>query len=82
MPFVKIMELKNEIEANLLAAVLHERRIPHAVRRYADPVLGGFFQTEFGWGCLEGEEGDAEAIRQVFADLKAASAETVDEAAE
>ncbi len=82
MPFVKIMELKNEIEANLLAAVLRERRIPHAVRRYADPVLGGFFQTEFGWGCLEGEADDAEAIRQVCADFKAAPAEPVDEAAE
>ncbi len=82
MSLVKILELKNEIEAHRLDSLLADKHIPHVVRRYSNPALGGFFQTEFGWGCLEGEAEDAAAIRAVHADLKAAAAGTVDETAE
>jgi hypothetical protein len=82
MPFVKLLELKNEIEAQLLQSLLEERKIPHAVKRYANPALGGFFQTEFGWGCLEGAPEDAEAIRALYDDIKAATVETDNETVE
>ena len=81
MMFDKILELENEIEAGLLEAVLNGKKIPHRIRRYADPALGGFFQTELGWGCLEAAAEDAAAIQAVYSDLKKSVTETEDEAA-
>lgn len=73
MAFTRILELKNEIEANLLSSLLDERKIAHVVRRTSNPALEGFFQTNFGWGWLEADERDAAAIRETCADLRAAS---------
>ncbi len=69
MAFKKILDIKNEIEANLLSSVLEEKKIPHVVRRNANPALEGFFQSRFGWGWLEADESDAAAIRETYADL-------------
>ena len=82
MSFVKILELENEVDARLMEAVLNEKKIPYVVRRYPDPALGGFFQTELGWGCLEAKENDAEAIRAVYRDLKTGATEAKDEASQ
>jgi hypothetical protein len=71
MAYSKVLELKNEVEANLLASILEERAIPHLIKRRANPAFEGFFQREFGWGWVEAEPESAEAIREIYADLHA-----------
>lgn len=49
---VKILVLKNEIEALLLDEILTEKNIPHILRSYHDSVMDGIWQTESVWGHL------------------------------
>ena len=48
---IKIAELENEFEAQLLAGVLTERNIPHLLKSYFDSAYDGLFQRQKGWGC-------------------------------
>ncbi|MBN2351257.1 MAG: hypothetical protein JXD23_01720 [Spirochaetales bacterium] len=74
MAFQKILEFSNQVEAELLASILQERKIRHVIRQYANTALQGFFQNRFGWGWLEADEEDAAAIRETHADLRASAA--------
>ena len=48
--FVKISNLENAIEAQLLESILTELDIPHNIRSFHDTAYNGLFQFQKGWG--------------------------------
>jgi hypothetical protein len=66
---VKIMMLKNEIEAMLLDEILNEKDIPHMLRSYHDSALDGLWQTQSIWGHLEAPEENREEILQIYKEM-------------
>ncbi len=50
--YVKAVTLDNEIEAQLIASILSERRIPYRMGSYHDTAYDGLFQTQKGWGYI------------------------------
>jgi hypothetical protein len=48
--YVKVAVLDNQFEAQVLADILAERRIPHSMRSYYDAAYDGLFQMQKGWG--------------------------------
>ncbi len=50
--FVKISNLENAIEAQLLESILTERDIPHNIRSFHDTAYDGLFQFQKGWGKI------------------------------
>lgn len=52
-PFVKIIELRNEMIAGALSLELKEKGISHLIRSYRDTAFDGLFQGQKGWGRIE-----------------------------
>jgi len=50
MAYIKIAEIENLIEAQVLESVLNEREIPHRIRSFHDTAYDGLFQFQKGWG--------------------------------
>ena len=50
MTYVKIANIENLIEAQVLESVLKEREIPHRIRSFHDTAYDGLFQFQKGWG--------------------------------
>jgi hypothetical protein len=63
---VKILMLKNELEAMLLDEILTDKQIPHLVRSYHDSAYDGLWQTQSGWGHIEAPEEFAEEILSTY----------------
>lgn len=51
--FEIIATLDSEVEAQLVDAVLADRKIPHRMVTYYDSAYGGVFQGSGGWGRIE-----------------------------
>jgi hypothetical protein len=68
--FKKVLVLNNEIEAQLLDAVLEEQQIPHLMRSYHDGAYDGLWQQQRGWGHIEAPEEYKEQILSIYEDLK------------
>jgi hypothetical protein len=66
---VKILELRNEIEARLLSEILTDRNIPHLLRSYHDSAYDGLWQTQSDWGFIESEESMREEIKAIYAEI-------------
>jgi hypothetical protein len=66
---VKLLEFNNEIEAKLLDGLLSEKGIPHLIRSYHDSAYDGLWQTQSGWGHLEGQEEDREEIMKIYEEM-------------
>ncbi len=45
--------LRNEIEANIVDAILREDGIPHFIKTYHDRAYDGIWQLQSGWGCVD-----------------------------
>lgn len=73
--YEKIVDLKNDVQAQLLDAILNDEGIPHLVVSYRDPAYSSIFQVVRGWGHLEAPESYRSQIEQIFEDLS--NAETV-----
>lgn len=65
----KILTIVSEAEAQLLAAALEERGIPHFIKSYHDTAYDGLFQTQMGWGHVEGPSEHRQEIEEVFRDI-------------
>jgi hypothetical protein len=63
---VKILELKNEIEAMLIDEILTDKKIPHIIRSYHDSAYDGLWQMQTGWGHLEAPEEYKEEILNAY----------------
>ena len=68
--FKKILVLNNEVEAQLLDAVLEEQKIPHLMRTYHDRAYDGLWQQQQGWGHVEAPEEFKERILSIYQDLR------------
>ena len=51
-PLARVHVLENEIEAQVLHAVLEDEHIPHAIECYRDSAYAGIFQFRRGWGAV------------------------------
>jgi hypothetical protein len=69
MAYVKILDLQNEIDANLLTAILLEKNIPHAIHTRHDTAYDGLYQTIIGWGWLEAPASEGEKIAEIYNDI-------------
>ncbi|HNY91389.1 MAG: hypothetical protein BWY77_01366 [bacterium ADurb.Bin431] len=69
--FCRIVTLKNEIEAQVLAEALREREIPHVVRTFHDSAYDGIFQMQKGWGVLMAPESFRAEIETILNELNA-----------
>jgi hypothetical protein len=66
---VKVAVLDNEVQAELIGAVLRDQGIPHILRTYRDSAYDGLFQGMKGWGHVEAAEQHREAVLQVIRDM-------------
>ncbi len=66
---VKILILKNAVEANLLAEILQEKDIPHIIRSYHDLAYDGLWQTQTAWGQLDAPEKYKEEILKIYEEM-------------
>ena len=67
---VKIAELENEFEAQILGGVLTERGIPHLLKSYYDSAYDGLFQGQKGWGAVLAPEGFRAEIAEIIDSLR------------
>jgi hypothetical protein len=73
--FVKITELHNVSEADILDAILSEKGIPHLVRSYHDSAYDGLFQLQKGWGTLLAPESHRDEIIRLQAEINTTPAD-------
>jgi hypothetical protein len=66
---VKILMLRNQMEAQLLDGLLMENNIPHIIRSYHDSVYDGLWQTKTGWGHVEAPEEYADEIKNLYNEM-------------
>ena len=66
---VKIVVLKNEIEANIISPILKDENIPHVIRSYYDSAYDGIFQLQKGWGHIEAPEEHKSRILEIYRDI-------------
>lgn len=67
--FEKIVILDNEVQAQIMDAVLTDQEIPHVMKSYYDCGYDGIFQTQKGWGHIEAPEEYRYKILQIVKDL-------------
>lgn len=65
----RVTVLDNEIQAQLLSALLKEEEIPHLLRSYHDSAYDGLFQAERGWGHIEAPEEHHARILELIQEL-------------
>jgi len=68
--FVKIADLENDFEAQLLDSILTERDIPHLMRSYHDTAYDGLFQTQKGWGNVCAPLPCRDEVLEILSDLR------------
>ena len=71
---VKVATLENEVEAQLLLALLQENEIPHLIRSYHDSAYDGVYQPGLGWGSVHAPEEYREEILCLLSGLRQGNA--------
>jgi len=66
---VRILVLKNEIEATLLDEILNEKGIPHILRSLHDSAYDGMWQSQTCWGFLDADEENKEEILKIYNEM-------------
>jgi hypothetical protein len=66
---VRVVTLRNEVEAGIMKAELEQRGIPHMLRTFHDSAYDGLYQMQQGWGVIEAAEENRREIEEVYADL-------------
>jgi hypothetical protein len=67
--YIPILDLENQIEAQIVGAHLTDQGIPHRVHTNGDPAYAGIFQTQLGWGFIEAPAEYRDTIVEVYSDL-------------
>lgn len=68
--FMQILEVANDVEAQLLDAYLSDHDIPHVMVSFHDSAYTGIFQAQFGWGYVEAPPEYEEIIKEMYDDIK------------
>lgn len=71
--FVKIADLENSIEAQLVDSILNEQNIPHRLRSFYDTAYDGLFQVQKGWGELYAPAALKEEILEILRNVRTTS---------
>jgi hypothetical protein len=79
---IKILTLKNNVEANLIEQILKENGIPFVIKSFHDNVYDGLFQMQYGWGIIESYEENKEKIVSLYDEMTKETPETVSEESE
>jgi hypothetical protein len=66
---VKILVLRNAVEANLLDGILKDRDIPHLIRSYHDSAYNGLWQIQSAWGQLDAPAEFSEIIIKIYNEM-------------
>ncbi len=66
---IKILIVKNAVEANLLSEILKEKDIPHIIRSYHDLAYDGLWQTSTAWGQLDAPEKFKAEILKIYEEM-------------
>jgi len=66
MAFVKIANIENLIEAQVLESALNDQEIPHRIRSFHDTAYDGLFQFQKGWGEIYAPEEWKEEILEII----------------
>jgi hypothetical protein len=77
--FAKIAVLQDESEAERLHVELERQEIPHVMVSYEDAAFAGIFQTAKGWGHIEANEENKDAILTTLEDIRKIEPLTTDE---
>lgn len=64
------IDLDNEFEADVFAALLDEEKIPHAVINHYDLAYDGLFQMTMGWGHIDIPEEYQEKAKTLYQNYK------------
>jgi len=78
----RIAVLDDEVQAQMLHAILRDRGIPHAMQSYHSRAYDGLFQLGAGWGHVEAPPEYREEILQVIADMDDVEEDDLDAAHE
>jgi zinc ribbon protein len=62
--------LDNEVQAELVEAMLSERKIPHILQSYHDSAYDGLFQMGKGWGRILAPPEFKGEILEILGDIK------------
>ena len=68
--FIKVTNLENAIEAQLIQSILDQHQIPHRVRSFYDTAYDGLFQVQKGWGELTAPAPYKQEILDIVADIR------------
>lgn len=68
--FIKIANLDNTIEAQVIADILTAENIPHRLRSFHDTAYDGLFQFQQGWGELYGPASRKQEIIDIFNEVR------------
>ncbi|MBN2545028.1 MAG: hypothetical protein JXB50_04465 [Spirochaetes bacterium] len=63
---IKILDIKNEVEALKFKSILDENGIPYNLRSYRDSAYDGIFQVQKGWGVIQSKEEYREKIIELY----------------
>jgi hypothetical protein len=66
---VRILIIKNQVEASLLDEILKERDIPHIIKSYHDLAYDGLWQTPTAWGQLDAPVEFKEEILKLYEEM-------------
>ena len=66
----RILDLDNEIIAQLIESILNEREIPHILRTNHDSAYDGLFAYQQGWGFIEALPKYRDEILQIYEEVK------------
>jgi hypothetical protein len=67
---VRVCQVENETEANLICSVLDKDKIPYTLKMMGDSAYDGLYVMQGPWGFLEGPASYADRISQVVKDLR------------
>lgn len=70
MEYKGIITIENEIEAQLLKALLDNEKIPHLIRSYHNPIYDGIFQLQKGWGTVFVPEQYEERVKIILKGIR------------
>ena len=66
---VKILVLRNAVEASLIDEILNEKGIPHIIRSFHDSAYDGLWQTQSSWGRLDAPPEFKEEILKIYDEM-------------